>query len=231
MEPNVDFQAVSVGFRNAPLPSRALLKERFCASWGSDDVAWSILEQLYGQRHRHFHTLTHIAECLTVADQYAVMVSWPELPQELELALWFHDAFYEPSAKNNEERSAELFESLAVRVGHLPHLVEATVALIQETKDHDGSGVQLAGVMSDCDLWILGSSNERYDDYRAQIRQEYAAVPALQFRWGRIQFLRHMLKRRHIFTNPLFEDAFGEQARSNLKRELLSLTFKSEGSR
>ena len=72
----------------------------------------------YAEKHRAYHTMRHIDECLSLLDE------WKELarrPFEVECALWFHDAIYRPMSQSNEERSAtcaaEFLGSAAVAPG------------------------------------------------------------------------------------------------------------------
>ena len=55
---------------------------------------------------REFHNLGHIDDCLRHFDEIA-----PRLMDRdaVEIALWFHDAVYEPGNPDNERRSAQLF--------------------------------------------------------------------------------------------------------------------------
>lgn len=218
------------GFQEPSSMGEVELQQRFETLWGCKKAAsgvWRVLKEAYSGTRRHFHTLRHIGECLQLADQYAAVVGWPELPPELELALWFHDVVYEPGAKDNESRSAELFQSLASETELAPDVVEGTTALILETKDHEARGALLSSVMCDCDLWILGSSAERYREYASQVRRENGGYSNAAYRWGRSRFLRKMLGQEKIYSNPLFEEEFGVSARMNLESELLELRASS----
>ncbi len=55
----------------------------------------------YAEEQRYYHTPNHLIECLKVLDQVKEI---SKSPQELELALWFHDCVYDPKDKNNEEK-------------------------------------------------------------------------------------------------------------------------------
>src|SRR5690606_12112501 len=66
---------------------------------------WEELFQRYGESWRHYHTLDHVADCLERLDAWK---SLAQRPEEVELALWFHDAIYVPWKGSNEEKSAEL---------------------------------------------------------------------------------------------------------------------------
>jgi hypothetical protein len=63
---------------------------------------FSRLQSAYSEKHRAYHTSRHIDECLALFDELKHLASHPP---EVECALWFHDAIYEPMTKSNEERS------------------------------------------------------------------------------------------------------------------------------
>ena len=56
------------------------------------------------QAHRSYHTLQHLAECLSLLDAHQDAAKRPD---EVELALWFHHAAYNVRAGDNELKSAE----------------------------------------------------------------------------------------------------------------------------
>lgn len=83
------------------------------------------LVDAYSQKHRRYHTGAHIDHCLQELDAAPGLAVEPA---EVELALWFHDAIYDPYASDNEAKSAdwacELLSRGGVsneRVEHLQH--------------------------------------------------------------------------------------------------------------
>ena len=68
-------------------------------------AVFQLLLQAYAEPQRHYHTAQHIAECLALYSQIQHLLD--DAPS-LALALWFHDAVYDPQAPDNEERSAAL---------------------------------------------------------------------------------------------------------------------------
>src|SRR4051812_48010248 len=59
----------------------------------------------YTAPDRHYHNLAHVRDCLrTVEAVYPYLVD----PRAVDAALFFHDAVYDPTRSDNEERSADL---------------------------------------------------------------------------------------------------------------------------
>ncbi len=190
--------------------------ERLCEGIGVDEGiasnAWEKLAAHYSENHRHYHNLTHIGGMLGHLDRVA--------PGDgtLELAIWFHDAIYDPSASNNEIQSAALFtEYLGTRLHS--SLTDDVERLILATDPKlTRSGQDDENLLIDIDLSILGATADEYDRYRLAIRKEYSIVPEAAFKNGRIAVLEKILSGR-IFATPAFT-GLEPQARSNLGREI-----------
>src|SRR5258705_10576692 len=95
---------------NWPGPDRWLA---LCKMAGTAEAPAGWYERLttaYAEPHRHYHNQQHIAECLAEFDQARHLAAQPAA---VELALWFHDAVYNPRARDNEEQSAALLKRCA----------------------------------------------------------------------------------------------------------------------
>lgn len=183
---------------------------------GTGSGGFEHLEALYAQPHRAYHTAEHIAECLAWLDATSDLAA---RPAELALAIYFHDAVYEPAAPDNEGRSAELFEEHA-RAGRVPDSVRSRVtALILSTAGHEATEGD-AALLSDIDLAILGASPRRYSRYEAAIRHEYGWVNETVYRAGRIRVLRGFLERTEIYRTAVLSKRLEVQARANLSEAL-----------
>jgi predicted metal-dependent HD superfamily phosphohydrolase len=171
----------------------------------------------YGEPRRKYHSLQHLGECLEHFDE---LRSETEFPQEVELALWFHDAIYDVLRKDNEARSAEWARSSVLAGGGGKISADRIQALIMATR-HDAAptGVD-ARVLVDIDLWILGAPDRRFDEYEQQIREEYRHVPDFLFGPKRKAILQAFLKRPRIFNTSRYVDLYENQARSNISRSL-----------
>ncbi|TDU30892.1 putative metal-dependent HD superfamily phosphohydrolase [Panacagrimonas perspica] len=181
------------------------------------------LRKRYSEPHRAYHTLHHIAECLELLAQTQTLA---QSSASIELAIWFHDAFYDPRKTDNELRSAEWAQRELKRAGASPALQDRIVSLIMVTC-HDGDP-QTADeeLMSDIDLSILGAGAKRFDEYEQQVRQEYRHVPMQQFRSGRRKILSQFLERDPIYFTDWFRSRREAQARTNLQRSLTRLAGK-----
>ncbi|HWA25203.1 MAG TPA: hypothetical protein VG734_05960, partial [Lacunisphaera sp.] len=74
-----------------------------------------------------------------------------------------------------------------------------------------------AALLLDIDLAILGQPAERFWQYEAAIRQEYAWVPAVTFAEKRAEILRKFLERPALYQTPAFRTRYETTARANLK--------------
>jgi predicted metal-dependent HD superfamily phosphohydrolase len=175
----------------------------------------------YAGADRHYHTLDHIAAVLGTIHSLGVnLVDRPALV----FAAFLHDVVYDTHASDNEEQSAAHSRSLLQTLGVPELVIEETARLILLTKTHRTEPVDRDGqVLLDADLAVLGADTPAYDRYAALIRQEYAWVPQEQWRTGRTRVLESFLNRPRLYgTETMFARA-EEQARANLRRELVSL--------
>lgn len=85
-----------------------------CWSAPQRDDVYAQLESAYAEPHRHYHTGQHIADCL---DQLDIAANLATAPEEVELALWFHDAIYRSTSSKNELGSAEWAQRFLRSVG------------------------------------------------------------------------------------------------------------------
>jgi predicted metal-dependent HD superfamily phosphohydrolase len=178
------------------------------------------LRAAYAEPHRAYHTLVHVEHCLGGLDSLHGLAT---RPSEVAIALWFHDAIYDPRASDNEARSAAWAVS-AVRLHSVDETGAGRVAEMILATRHDAGLVDGdAAVVVDLDLAILGQAPEIFERYDAQIRAEYAWVPEATFRRSRAEVLSSFLTRDAIYRCPAMRDRFEQQARHNLERAILRL--------
>jgi len=174
----------------------------------------------YGEAHRHYHDLTHIAACLGWLDRFRDAA---ERPDEVELALWFHDAIYDPRAKDNELQSARLAREALGALGVERGAVDRIARLVELTETHaPGSGD--AALVIDVDLTILAAAPDDFVRFEEQIRSEYAHVPDELFRPGRRRVLQSFLSTPTIYQVPRIREELETRARANLERRIAELS-------
>ncbi|GDY14647.1 hypothetical protein LBMAG53_35250 [Planctomycetota bacterium] len=177
----------------------------------------SDLLQRWAEPHRRYHTTAHLAHCLATYDRN------PLRDARVELALWFHDAVYDPRASDNEDRSAELARSAAGVAGLTPEITDVIIGCIMATR-HRGPPANAAEALTlDVDLAILGETRGRFDRYDAAIRAEYAWVPEATYRRERGRILASFAQREDLFTTPWFRRRYLARSRTNLQRAVRRL--------
>jgi len=195
--------------------------QRLWGELGATVVNGGLMNQLvaaYSEQHRHYHTLQHLRECLA---HFEAAGSLARRPAEVELALWFHDAVYDPVRDDNEERSAAWARASVLAAGCEAEVAQRVAALVLATKGHRAEGDDAdTALLLDIDLAILGTSYGRFGEYGRQIRAEYAHVDEAAFRAGRRRVLESFLQRPRIYLTEAFHDALEPRARENLQRAL-----------
>lgn len=171
----------------------------------------------YRQPERHYHGVQHLRECLA---HCATVQSLSTHPGEVEIALWFHDAVYAVRGTGNERKSAQ-WASQALRAAAIdPACVARVAQLILATEHHAIPDTADARWVVDIDLAILGAPPERFTEYEAQIRAEYAWVPGWLFRRKRHAVLQAFLARPQIYATDFFRARYEAPARDNLRAAL-----------
>ncbi|MDE1464965.1 HD domain-containing protein [Spartinivicinus poritis] len=188
-------------------------------------VAEKALKKLVGQYRqpwRHYHTLKHIEQMLSLFQQYESSIS---SPPTVFFSICFHDYYYLPWRKNNEKRSAikAIKELEKLHLGSLSHDVEH---MILATEKHLPSADLFpinktdTELLLDFDLAILGSQWVNYLHYCQQIRKEYWFVPQNKYQAGRKQILMNFLTRERLYFSEQFFAQLEQQARENIQREI-----------
>jgi predicted metal-dependent HD superfamily phosphohydrolase len=197
-------------------------RERWHATWRGLGLAPppQLYEEVclrYGEAHRAYHTLQHLEECFAHFDRARHL---PAHPAEVEVALWFHDAIYDPRAVDSEEQSAAWARQSLTGVGASAAQAERVSGLVLATKHASSQGSADHAVLLDTDLSILGAPRPRFVEYEVQVRREYSWVPEEAFRTARGAILARFLARPRIYATDYFAALLESQARSNLQYSL-----------
>ena len=184
------------------------------------------LRTRYAEPHRAYHTQAHIDSMLAgLAELGHAFVD----PPTAELAVWYHDAIYDPAASDNEARSAALLRADMAGLAD-PAMLGRAERLVRLTASHSIPAdipPDLAGdaaLFLDLDMAVLGSGRAGYDAYEQGIAAEYEPVYGRErFVAGRAAFLAGVLQRPQLFLTRPFQDRLDAAARNNLHRALQRL--------
>ncbi len=137
---------------------------------------YETLTSCYQEPHRHYHTLTHLRSCFSYLDAYAEsgLCQLDKLAlSEIELALWFHDAIYQPKSTTNEVDSAAELASFLSATACQQAQVSRLLDLVLVTQHPSIANNIQQAILLDIDLSILGADDSRYDHFEQAIRLEY----------------------------------------------------------
>lgn len=189
------------------------------------------LVSAYDDKARGYHDLRHLGEVLGRLD----MLMSPDFAHRdaVLLAAWFHDAVYESgtsAGETNEDRSAIMAERELATVDAPPQLVDEVGRLVRLTAGHRPSPDDVSGqLLCDADLAILAAGEQRYAEYVAGVRKEYADLSDEEFRQGRKAILKDLLAKDHLFQTATARGSWEEQARVNVREELARLASPQPG--
>jgi len=194
---------------------------RFAAAWQGltsrppRDGLFSEITARYSEPHRAYHTMRHKLDRVRqhCADCAAV-----------EIALWFHDAVYDPGAPDNEHHSAEWLRGELTAAGAEEARTRRAGEFVLATRHVAPPRSSDEALVVDVDLSILGADEKRFAEYERDIRREYAAVPDDVFRPARAAILRRFLARPAIYSTPWFRERLEQRARQNLMIAIERLT-------
>lgn len=215
----------------------AALWQRFGVSHPDVAAAGERLLALYGSPARAYHNLVHLDDVLAKLDwaQSALMQSGEisgldgaekrRLFDTIELALFYHDAVYDAKAADNEAQSREMMKRDAEDFGLAADITADAARLIDLTAQHGTAARLDEKIMADCDLAILGADETVFKKYDADIRAEYAHVPAPLYAAGRAKVLRRFLDTPQLFKTAAFAAQYDAPARRNLAAALAPKPF------
>jgi predicted metal-dependent HD superfamily phosphohydrolase len=197
----------------------ATLCARLRTSPGAEATAHRLLAA-WQESHRDYHGLRHLAECLEAIDTLGGPA--PQMAV-VELAVWFHDAVFDPRARDNEERSAAWLQEFAQGAG-IPVGTAGRAADLVRSTAHRTGVERLRGrdadVVHDADLAVLGAHELRFAEYEGGVRCEYGHVGSVPYALARGAFLRGLLEAGAIYRTAEFRASREEQARRNLDARL-----------
>jgi predicted metal-dependent HD superfamily phosphohydrolase len=178
---------------------------------------WNSVRDQYAQTSRHYHTLNHIRNLLTILDFFG---SKAEDAEVIKFAVFYHDMAYDVSRTDNEEQSAIWAERVMQSLSIESSRIERCKQHIMATKGHSKSEDDDTNLFTDADLSILGAKWEEYYTYCSGVRQEYSIFPDELYKEGRAKVLEKFLEMPAIFKTEPFQKQYEQGARANLVKEL-----------
>ncbi len=178
---------------------------------------YDVLYAAYSEKHRFYHTVTHIDAMLVHFD---VVKELADRPAELEIAIWFHDAIYKPFSKSNELESAMWAKEFILSKGYGQMGSERVYNLIMATLHNGQVQVNDEKLIVDIDLTVLGTSPEIYDEFEQNVRKEYKMVPSIIYRKKRKKLLKSFLSNDSIYNLEYFKNKYESSARHNISKAI-----------
>jgi predicted metal-dependent HD superfamily phosphohydrolase len=178
------------------------------------------VQQHYNEPHRRYHTPAHITHCLTQFDAARTQM---QLPDTVELAIWYHDVIYDVGAADNELQSARLLRRHAQ--GVMPEeLVQCVHDLIMVTvHGRQQPATPDQGYMVDIDLSSFGLPWPRFLRDSVAVREEFPHMSDAQFYPRQREFLSSLLARESFCITAFFRKRHETRARKNITRYLADL--------
>lgn len=205
--PEPDMQRRTLKGRFIDLWTRCLSSDRDC----DPEAIWIALDRHYDEPHRHYHNQDHLLHCLCEFDAVRDRL---QRPDEVEMAIWFHDVIYAPMGRENEANSVRFFEE--VSCNHMRSEFVASVGdLIMVTTHRDPPESADQKYICDIDMSSFGTTWERFLTDSKNLKRESPA-PDAEFYAGKCRFLRAILNRPRIFLTDYFYARYERQARGNI---------------
>jgi len=177
-------------------------------------------------RHRHpqrrYHGVRHVTWVVRHVQELTTEVEVEDLAAVFAAAV-FHDAVYDPTASDNEVRSAELAARVLRDLGWDDFRAGSVAAMIRATATHESPPDVDTAVLFDADLAVLGAEPNAYQAYVTGVRAEYGHLDADAWRRGRTQVLQRLLAADPLFATAPARRRWAARAGANLTAELAAL--------
>jgi predicted metal-dependent HD superfamily phosphohydrolase len=173
--------------------------------------------QRWQEPHRAYHTPTHLSNCLAALDVVKDNLTEDEIGR-ISIALYWHDAVYNPPNQNLEIKSAgvlreDLWDILpSERIGWIQWLIIVTSHQIPPFTMEEKA-------ICDVDLHELALPWDQFSENSRRIRKEHSCYSDLDFAKGRSAWAKQMLTKPIFHSTRFSEDA----ARRNLERHIEEL--------
>lgn len=179
---------------------------------------WKDIVKKYSGRKRHYHNLKHISDM--IQKYYFSYKDELKNPDEVLLAIFYHDIIYSVGHSDNELYSAVYMDGRLKGNKITEKQLSFIFDCIYSTKKHEINGIKDINYMLDFDMAILGQPWSEYTKYRKQVRKEYNIYPDCMYNKGRLSVLKSFLQQERIFKTDDFYKIYEKQARENIQKEI-----------
>lgn len=196
------------------------------ARWGAifaelggvgDPQVHAQLRQHYSDPQRRLHTLRRVASQL---DALAAAAEHAAHPQELELAIWFRAAIFDPRSAENERRSAQWARNVARAAGLSMAVCDRIHDLVLVVAPGSEARQPDEALMLDIEHAELGEAPVTYARFESALRQSFAHLPQALYAVLRRKAIADLLARPGIYYTEYFGSRLEARARSNLEHSL-----------
>lgn len=183
----------------------------------SEDLFSEIISA-YNQNHRYYHNIKHLVQMFSLYDKNNYFNNI------VFFATFYHDFVYRIGYKFNELHSAFIIRSRLMQINISDKDINKIEKYIKATELHyvdkkDNLNDNDINIFLDCDMSILGTNKEEYQEYFLKIRKEYEQYQEEIYKKYRVKFLKKLIKEDKIFKSSMFEN-FENKAKENIKFEI-----------
>ena len=197
------------------------LFEPFASSVADRGRAYADLTARHREGHRAYHDLNRVLALVNQAERLALPFAEPDV---VGLSIWFHASIYQPTARDNAERSAALAQEMLPTLGVPRRKIDRVATAILATRRHVATEYSFDqhGFL-DLDMAVFGAEPTVYERYRQAVRTEFSWVADTLYRAGRRRMCLAFLARPQIYFTDLMRRRYEDRARANLEAELAML--------
>ena len=187
---------------------------------------------------RHYHGVGHLALLWRRHCELAARAGYQDGDSTtlIACAIAFHDAVYEPAARDNEERSAQIWLAASAAAATPEPTRQWVAETIRASASHlayrpagEDRLERLRLWFLDLDLSPLGERPAVFDHNTVLLRRECPHLDEATWQSRRIGFLAHLGSAPVLYRSPVFQDLFERPARRNIARELARCRGLAEG--
>lgn len=160
----------------------------------------NILLSMWNESHRAYHTLNHLNDLIEQINEDKSKFSEKEY-EKLIITSLFHDCVYDPTRNDNEEKSAEFFESCCIDKSNSD--INQIKQMILDTKTHM-STTPLSESFNHYDMNIVERDFDQLLEWENGISQEYKFAGD-KYKYGRLKFLESILDKYPHNTENLIK--------------------------